>query len=166
MSCDITMMALLGICMKHCWARTRFDMICAWQWLELRPWVRDKYLLPYSYYRLLHTYPWARISHTDNHTPALHVHARAQCTHVRIHPYTRAHHIRVLGLCSSLRTPEQFEMLGVRIESPFLLCGCNDVYYEVSIRFRQKKKKWIFLSMFIRQRFSSDDNKWQIMDFR
>ena len=29
-------------------------------------------------------------------------------------------------------------MLDVRIEDLFLLCGCNDVCYEVSIRFRTK----------------------------
>ena len=29
-------------------------------------------------------------------------------------------------------------MLDIRIEGLFLLCGCNDVCYEVSIRFRTK----------------------------
>ena len=29
-------------------------------------------------------------------------------------------------------------MLDVKIEGLFLLCGCNDVCYEVSIRFRTK----------------------------
>ena len=31
-------------------------------------------------------------------------------------------------------------MLDVRIEGLFLLCGCNDVYYEVIIRFRSKMR--------------------------
>ena len=32
--------------------------------------------------------------------------------------------------------PQQFEMLDIRIEDLFQLCCCNDVCYEVSIRFR------------------------------
>ena len=36
------------------------------------------------------------------------------------------------------RTPQQFEMLDVSIEGLFLLCGCNDICNEVSIRFCTK----------------------------
>ena len=52
----------------------------------------------------------------------------------------------------------------IRIEGLFLLCGGNDVCYKVSIRFRTKNQ--FFSRSSSKQMFSSDDNKWQIIDFR